>query len=585
MFIEWAQITSVLEKFEDLTGALIPSYFAFLLYAFLQVRNNEIIAKNEARFRIASIAGKVGVWDYDFVQEKVFVSDSWSQIIGEELHSYDAASVMDILSYIHSSYIDKSKSAVISHIEGKVPKVDIVVKMRNTQKEWVWVHFKGKIVERDEEQHPVRMSGTFTDVSTQKELELNLKEQIDANITLNEEYLTQNEELSESLESIRHMNLMLEESKERIEESDRLKSIFLANISHEIRTPLNGIVGFSQMISDPRITNEKRKSYAEIISMSSQNLLSTVSDILDISCIQSGDITLHEKKIELNKEFRSLYDEYISHADKKSIKLVLSEGKSDEFYIVIDENRLNQIMVKLLNNALKYTHQGTIEFGYVVNVETINFYVTDSGIGIYDEEQSKIFDAFRQGTVEKGGLYEGTGLGLSIAKNLVEYMGGTISIESERGVGSMFSFSLPLKENLPNNVNQLSDSDFEPYMPDNELTILVVEDDEVNFILLEEVLLQHDYKIIHAKNGKEAIDIVTQSEKIDLIFMDIKMPVMDGLEATRQIKKIKPNIPVIAQTAYVLSSDREEAKKAGCIDCLAKPIKVNEVLRLVQKYI
>jgi len=369
-------------------------------------------------------------------------------------------------------------------------------------------------------------------------------------------------------------------AKERAEESERLKSAFLANMSHEIRTPMNGIIGFSEMFMKPDITEEKREYFAKVVIERGQHLLTIVNDILDISKIESGDIKIEEEEVNLNGVIMNAFS-FFSNRSTGSINLRTDKGLNDnESFIISNRTRLNQILTNLLNNAFKFTSSGEIIFGYKLVDDLLQFYVADTGIGIAPSMHKKIFEPFRQVELEITKQAGGTGLGLSICKRLTELMGGSIWLESEKDIGSTFYFTIPYKPvNVPvKDEKTIIKETREMY------TILVAEDDQINYLLIEEILSEKDILVLHTTNGVETIRTCNNHPEIDLILMDIKMPIMNGLEATKQIKKTNPELPIIAQTAYAQSNDRQKALNAGCDDYIAKPIDREELLNLLEKY-
>ncbi|OFX23020.1 MAG: hypothetical protein A2033_16415 [Bacteroidetes bacterium GWA2_31_9] len=371
-------------------------------------------------------------------------------------------------------------------------------------------------------------------------------------------------------------------AKNKAEESDRLKSAFLANVSHEIRTPMNGIMGFAQMLANPDVTFEKRKFYSEIITNNCNQLLSILNDILDVSKIETGQMKIYNEAVNINNVMLEMTSFFKPHATKSNISLFSKKEVPDEFAIVnTDLTKLRQIFTNLLSNAIKFTSRGVVEFGYSLKKYNIEFYVKDTGIGILSDLQDKIFDRFRQAETSFTKHYGGTGLGLSISKGYVELMGGKIWLESEINKGTTFFFSIPICET--DKIYKYN-SDFEE---NNErlITVLIAEDEEINFLFIEEILLPFKYKLLHAKNGQEAIEIFEKNKSINLILMDIKMPIKNGFEATEEIRIINSKVPVIAQTAYALSEDIEKLKKFGFNDILTKPMTEKGLLDIIKKYI
>lgn len=374
-------------------------------------------------------------------------------------------------------------------------------------------------------------------------------------------------------------------AKKRAEESDQLKSAFLANMSHEIRTPMNGITGFAQLISRPNISEEKRKNFSNIIIECCDQLAVIINNIIDVSKIETGQMELIMETTNLGTLMKDLNTLFNVKANEKGISLQISSDWNDkELIILTDKYKLQQILNNLIGNAIKFTKDGYVRFGYSIKGSLLEFYVEDSGIGIESEYHDKIFERFRQVELGISRSYEGAGLGLSIASKLVQLLGGEIKMNSTPGKGSTFFFTIPFipsADNLPNGNN---DSDNCEYIPDH-ITILIVEDYLVNFLFIDAIFSDYGYTILHATNGVEAIELCKSYENIDIILMDIKMPVMDGYEAAKQIRIIRPNIPIVAQTAFAMLEDKEKIEQSGFDGYITKPIRRNELIEMVQKTI
>jgi signal transduction histidine kinase len=374
-------------------------------------------------------------------------------------------------------------------------------------------------------------------------------------------------------------------ARDKAEESDRLKTAFLHNISHEIRTPLNAIVGFSGFLDQPDLTEEERKEYIDIIFQSNNQLLSIINDILNISQIETGQVTMRETECNLTLMLRHLHNQFLSQARSSGLDLRLNLPISGfDKAVRTDEHKLIQVLSNLLNNALKFTHEGYVELGIQPKGSKIEFYVEDSGIGIDKAEHEKIFERFYQVDKSVSRIYSGTGLGLSISDAYVRMLGGKFSLESAPGKGSRFSFTIPWKQTDAHIVSSETVS-VPSQKGDVRKTILVAEDEESNYALVNAILKPQGYNIIRAKNGQAAVDICLSNPEIDLVLMDIKMPVMDGFEATRAILRHNPGLKVIAQTAYAHPTDRIRALESGCIDYLAKPFDRKDFITLIKKHL
>ncbi|MCK9618526.1 MAG: ATP-binding protein [Lentimicrobiaceae bacterium] len=389
-----------------------------------------------------------------------------------------------------------------------------------------------------------------------------------------------------SLIERRKIETQLQLAKERAEESDKLKTAFLANLSHEIRTPMNAIIGFSNMLIDDSLKTDDRQEYIALIKSSGANLMNLINDIIDIAKIESGQLVLENVTFSLievlNEVLVNCNREKIEKR-KKLLEISLVLPETEILSLHTDPVRLKQVYSNLLSNALKFTETGGIRFGYTIENNGIKFFVSDTGIGIPKEKISLIFDRFSQVDSSYTREYGGTGLGLTISRKLVEMMEGTISVESEVGVGSTFYFTLPLdKATLAN-----AKGDGMKLQWANKI-VLIAEDVDSNYLFLNKVLKKMGIKTLWAKNGKEAVEIFTDNRdvgSIDLVLMDIQMPIMNGYEATRAIKAINPSIPVIAQTAFALENDKEKTLAAGCNDYISKPIKNEELMEILHKYL
>lgn len=382
-------------------------------------------------------------------------------------------------------------------------------------------------------------------------------------------------------------------AKEKAEQSDRLKTSFMANMSHELRTPMSGIMGFTHLLGDPEITPEEHSEYLALLNRSNKRLLNLINDILDLSKIEAGEVEIVEMPININYLLSDVYNLHYQNAIAKNIELKINLPiKDDGAVIVSDESKHIQILNNLLNNAIKFTDVGKIEIGYQIIDDLLEFYVEDTGIGISQDFLPYLFDRFRQEDISLHRTYEGAGLGLSIVKGLIELMGGKIFVQTEKNKGTRIAYRFPAFFNQSaesdvdyQNVNFSNNIDLN--LNDNEIgKILIAEDDEVNYLYIKTSLKKiKNITLIRAENGQDAVDLYQVNSRIKLVIMDIKMPVMDGLEATHRILKINPKAKIVAVTAYAQESDKDEALKAGCIDYLSKPFLPEKLLEIVTKYI
>lgn len=380
----------------------------------------------------------------------------------------------------------------------------------------------------------------------------------------------------------------LKEARDRAEESDRLKTSFLANMSHEIRTPMNGIIGFANLLRDPGLTEDKRDLFLKHIDSSSGQLLNIIDDIVDISKIESGQMKISNKPVRINEVLDEIYSLFFHRirgdapGEKKVSFVLKKESPSNEFTIVCDDFRLSQILNNLLGNAIKFTREGHITFGYSLrNNRHVEFYVSDSGIGIPNNKIRLIFDRFGQVDQDEELQSSGTGLGLPISKSLVNLMGGEMWVESTVGKGSTFYFTLPLVIEKTKEEARVLLSNKSYNWSDKQ--ILVAEDEELNWYFVNEMLRQTGASVHRAIDGRE---VVAKAKKLspDAILMDLKMPELSGIEAARKIRGFNKRVPIIAQTAFVMAEEKEESLQAGCNHFVTKPLDRTTIMELIDSY-
>jgi len=377
---------------------------------------------------------------------------------------------------------------------------------------------------------------------------------------------------------------------EKAQLADKLKSAFLANMSHEIRTPMNGILGFAELLKEPNLSGDEQQEFINIIEKSGQRMLSIINDIIDISKIESGLTKIDIQNTNINDQIEYIHTFFKHDVELKGITLSTKTPLAgEEAEIKTDPEKLYAILLNLVKNAIKFTHKGSIELGYYkktdVEPEVLEFFVKDTGIGIPEDKHKAIFERFVQADITDSHAYQGAGLGLAISMAYVEMLSGNLHVESEPGKGSTFYFTIPY------NIEHKDKSTIErpalvKEMKDNinNLKILIVEDDKVSELLITRELRKFSREIILANTGLDAIEACHANPDIDLILMDIKMPKMDGYEATREIRKFNNDVILIAQTAFVMSGDAEKAIAAGCNNYISKPIR-NEVLNtMIQEY-
>jgi PAS domain S-box-containing protein len=380
--------------------------------------------------------------------------------------------------------------------------------------------------------------------------------------------------------------LELIKAKEKAEESDLLKSAFLANMSHEIRTPMSGILGFAELLKKPHLTGEKQQKYIEIIEKSGLRMLNIINNIVDISKIESGQMEVHKKALNVNEQMEYIFTFFKPEVDVKKLELIFRKSLSDkEAIIITDREKFYGTLVNLVKNAIKYTNKGLIEFGCYKKGNKLECFVKDTGIGVPKNRQEAIFERFIQADIENKLATHGAGLGLAISKAYVELLGGKMWLESEEGKGSTFYFDIPYSNDSEES-EVYTNLSAEDQKTNNiqDLKILIVEDDAPSEMLLSIEVEKYNREILKAKNGFEAVEICRNNPDIDLILMDIQMPVMNGYEATKKIRQFNKEVIIIAQTALAQSDDREKCLNAGCNDYVSKPILKIELFALMYKY-
>ena len=403
---------------------------------------------------------------------------------------------------------------------------------------------------------------------------------------LETEVLKRTNELRIKNSELERNGIELMNAKVKAEESDRLKSAFLTNMSHEIRTPMNSILGFTNLLIDPNLSESDKELFADNIQSGSDRLLNTIDNIIEASRIEASQLKSSNSNFCINKLIEEIYNRFNSDNTNTRIEFSFSNGlPKAESSIFSDKSKISVILTNLIKNAFKFTKEGAINFGYRKKDNFLEFYVVDTGVGVPIERQDAIFNLFVQSDIEDRNAYQGSGLGLFIAKSYVELLGGRIWIKSNLETGSSFYFTIPCQydqseeSGLVSGVNDVSLKDSSA-----ELKILIVEDDMNSDVYLTAIVGNLTKHILHASDGMEAVNICQQQMDIDLILMDLKMPVMNGIDAIKKIREFNKDVYIIAQTAYALVGDRENAIQAGCNDYVSKPVKKDELLAKIAKY-
>jgi len=374
---------------------------------------------------------------------------------------------------------------------------------------------------------------------------------------------------------------------DKAKESDRLKSAFLANMSHEIRTPMNGIIGFSNILKDPALSNQEQQQYLNIINKSGKRLLNIINDLIDISKIEAGQIKTSILPVDVIEEMKEIFTFFELESTQKGLKLKLQIPHLQEKLMVnTDPDKFSAILINMVKNAIKYSHEGSIEIGIKLEENQLKFYVKDTGIGIPKDRLKAVFDRFVQADIEDRDVYEGAGLGLAISKAYIDMLGGNIGVESIEGKGSAFYFTLPVDDEVTiTRLNKMKKIEKQVNrIKVDGLKVLIADDEEYSYEYLNILLRKNSREIIRTKTGMDTVEICNQNPDIDLILMDIRMPKMNGYEAAMSIRKFNKDVIIIAQTAHALAGDREKSLSAGCNEYLAKPIKKNLLMGFIDKY-
>jgi PAS domain S-box-containing protein len=502
------------------------------------------IRQSEAELNYAQEIGRMGSWHHHLPTKKHKWSKNMKRMLGLDMMDNDIVFLV-YLNHIHpedKSIVDKYMQKILQ------TKDEVSFELRYLKDNGVMIWLHNNIRPTFEKGELTELHGVVTDITEKKNTELDLIK-----------------------------------AKESAEASDRLKTAFMNNISHEIRTPLNGILGFTEVLADPLLAPKDKDIYTAMLYNSSERLINTVTNFLDISLLTSGNQRVNKKQMSLNTLLQQVLDKFKSLSDQKNLvlSLELPFGEND-IIIVSDKDLLEKILTQLTDNAIKFTSRGRITIGCRINESELLFFVRDTGVGIHEQNRQQIFEYFMQENTASNRGYEGSGLGLTIARGFIGLLGGKIWMESEKGKGSIFYFSIPLEQ--PVRTQGYKGNGRVSERGKQKQTIVIAEDDDTNFFYVSILLKSDSLTLLHARNGTEAVELCQDHPETGLVLMDLKMPEMDGFEATRLIKSIRKELPVIAVSAYSGSEEQQRALEAGCDEFITKPIKKELLLQKLEEF-
>ncbi len=522
----------------------------FIDIAYLKKVQDDLRYANQ-RLDIALQGSEMAWWEVHMPKGEVVFSTKKTDMLG--YNSSEFKHYSDFTKLLHIDDYENTMTAFRDHLSGKKDKYDCEYRIRTSKNEYKWFHDVGMIsYEKDDTKI---ISGIVNEITLKKEAEINL---LDA--------------------------------QQKAEIANIYKNQFLANMSHEIRTPMNGLVGFASLLRDEDLSSETKNKYIDIIENSSKQLLNLINDIIDVSKIEAKELKIENKTFKISELLYGIQDTFngLKKTKHKEHINIIAKIPFDSENLILDSdpNRLQQVIINLLGNALKFTEIGTIEFGFKRKNKELSFFVKDQGIGIPKEKLEIIFERFEQIKSSNIAKNEGTGLGLSISKGIVQLLGGELKVESKELEGSTFYFDLPYSEKdslIEKNNIKIEAADIKDKIKNK--TILVVEDEIVNIEYFKALFSNLPTNLIFAYNGREALEHIKSNSKVDIILMDILMPIMNGYEAASEILKLKPKAKIIAQTANAMAGDETKCLENGFIDYVSKPLNKDELLTKIAMWI
>jgi PAS domain S-box-containing protein len=572
----------------------------------IQTQNEEIQAQNEeiqAQFEeIVSINNELKKLSIVAAETNnaIMIANPYGKIEWvnkgfEKLYGYSLKELKDNTIF-SASQNPNIKNDILNCVNEKRP-VNYIIKFSTKSGKEIWVQttLTPILNENDEISSLIAIDSDITEL---KDAEMKISDQLKQIKNQHNTLNNQNSELEKYRNHLEDLVLKrtneLEKAKEKAEESDKLKSAFLANMSHEIRTPMNAIIAFSNLIIGEDSDKSEKQEFAEIINNSCETLLNLVDDIIDISKIEVGQLDIEHKNCNVSKILKEIYDiNTTQNTVQPNVNFILNiPPEFSDISMHTDPRRLHQILSNLVSNALKFTDKGKVEFGYYINDENNNsdtekkivFFIKDTGIGIKEEEIPQIFERFRKFAKVKSKIFRGSGIGLAITKNLVELLDGEMQVKSQLDVGTEFHVSFKVELINPGEIQENKTS---KQINKNKIykwpdkTILIGEDEDLNYKFLEKVLDNTGVKIIWGTNGKEVIELFKENPDIDLVLLDVKMPILDGYEVIKEIRKTNKDIHVVAQTAYAMTGDKEKLINSGFNNYISKPIKLELLMEII----